>query len=103
MDKECDKDDNKLINRINDCLNIENNIKNIIEINYNIGKCYSEDINIQFFPEEDNINELEETIKKFGDISGDYFHFKFKQEIIIIFLIMAKMLQNQVVVISGFV
>ena len=34
-------DDNKLIERINDCLNIENNIKNIIEINEHIDKCNS--------------------------------------------------------------
>ena len=37
-------DDNKLIERINDCLNIENNIKNIIEINEHIVKCNSKKI-----------------------------------------------------------
>ena len=79
LNKEWDNNNDKLIDRINDCLNIENNIKNIIDINNNIGKCNSEEINIQFFPEDENINELEETIKKFGNIYEDYFHFKFKQ------------------------
>ena len=80
LDKDWDEDENKLISRINDCLNIENNIQNIVDINNNIKKCNSEEINIQFYPEEDNINELEETIKKFGDISeDDNFKFKFKQ------------------------
>ena len=58
LDREWDEDDNKLINRINDCLNIENNIQNIININNNIKKCNSVNININFFPEDDNIFEL---------------------------------------------
>ena len=34
-------DDNKLIEKINECINIEYNIKNIIEINESIEKCNS--------------------------------------------------------------
>ena len=80
LEKEWDEDENKLISRINDCLNIENNIQNIDDINKNIKKCNSEDININFVPEDDNINELEKSIKKFGEIfKDDIFHFKFKQ------------------------
>ena len=79
LDKEWNEDDNKIIRRINDCLNIENNIQHIININNNIDKCNSEEIKIYFFPEDENINELEESIKKFGDILEDNnFHFKFK-------------------------
>jgi len=52
-------DNNKLNNIINDCINIENNIKYIKEINDNIIKCKSEKVNIKFLPEEDNqINEF---------------------------------------------
>ena len=80
MEKEWDEDENKLISRINDCLNIENNIQNIDDINKNIKKSNSEDININFVPEDDNINELEKSIKKFGEIFiDDILHFKFKQ------------------------
>ena len=56
LDKEWNEDDNKIIQRINDCLNIENNIQNIININNNIDKCNSEEIKIYFFPEDENIN-----------------------------------------------
>ena len=80
LEKEWDDDENKLISRINDCLNIENNIQNIDDINKNIKKSNSEDININFVPEDDNINELEKSIKKFGEIFiDDILHFKFKQ------------------------
>ena len=79
LDKEWNEEDNKIIQRINDCLNIENNIQNIININNIIDKCNSEEIKIYFFPEDENINELEESIKTFGDIFEDEnFHFKFK-------------------------
>ena len=79
LDKDWDEDENKLISRINDCLNIENNIQNIVDINDNIKKCNSNEIKINFEPEDDNITELEENIKKFGYIHSDKFLFKFKQ------------------------
>ena len=79
MDKDWDEDENKLISRINDCLNIENNIQNIVDINNNIKKCNSDEIKINFEPENDNVTELEENIKKFGFIHSDKFLFKFKQ------------------------
>ena len=79
LDKEWDEDENKLVNRINDCINIESIIQNIIDINNNIEKC-NKDINISFTPEDDNVYELEESIKKFGEIlENNKLHFKFKQ------------------------
>ena len=63
--------DNKLNEKIYDCINIENNIKNIIEINENINKCNSKKINITFLPEEDKITEFLENIKTFGDIFNE--------------------------------
>ena len=82
LDNEWDNDDNKLINRINDCINIENNIKTIFEINENIEKYNSNKINIKFFPEDEKIiSELSELIKKYGEIvniSEENFMFKFK-------------------------
>jgi len=74
-------DENKLIERINDCINIEENIKNIIEINQNIEKKEIEKINIKFMPENEQNIEFIEHILKFGEIfneGDDKFKFKFK-------------------------
>ena len=61
--------ENKLNSLINDCLNIENNIENINKINKSLNKCNSFNFNIKFYPEEDGINQLLETIKNFGIIN----------------------------------
>ena len=73
--------DNKLIEKINDCLNIENNIKSIVEINENIKKCNSKKLNIKFLPENEDDIELIENIQKFGQIfneENNELKFKFK-------------------------
>ena len=75
-------DDNNLIERINDCINIENNIKNITEINEYILKCNSKKINIKFLPEDEQITGLIGHIKKFGEIFNEEdmkLKFKFRQ------------------------
>ena len=77
--EEWDDDQNKLKKRINDCVNIENNIKSIIEINESIDKCKSKKIDIHFYPEEEvQINEFLEKIIKFGEINDEEVGFKFK-------------------------
>ena len=48
LNQEWDNDNNKLIKNINDCLNIENNIKNIIDINECIEKSNINEIDIRF-------------------------------------------------------
>ena len=60
--------DNKLSLFLNVCINVENNIKNIMEINDNIKKCKnSESKKIDFFPkDEKSINNFLNNIKKFG-------------------------------------
>ena len=64
------KDKDKLNSLINDCINIENNINDINIINENIKKCNSiEDLNVQFNPQESEINKFLETIKKFGSLN----------------------------------
>ena len=60
---------NKLNSLINDCLNIDNNIETINKINKSLNKCNSFNFNIKFYPEENEINQLLETIKNFGMIS----------------------------------
>ena len=78
--------DNKNINLlINYCINIENNIKNIKEINKNIEKYISNKIYINFLPgKEDEINEFIKKIKIFGEIelkknNDNIFVFQFKE------------------------
>ena len=58
----------KLNSLINDCINIENNIKDIKKINENIKKNNLKEILIKFEPEEKEINNLLNEIKSFGDI-----------------------------------
>ena len=77
--KEWDEDNNKLNYKINDCINIENNIKNIFEINESINKCKSKKVDIHFYPEEEvQISEFLEKIKKFGEIKEGELEYKFK-------------------------
>ena len=69
IDKDWDND-NKLSAIINDCINIENNIKNINEINDKIKKFNNNDINIHLIHSEEN---LIKKIKIFGNITEDNF------------------------------
>ena len=78
LNEEWDNDNNKLIKRINDCINIENNIKKIIDINENIKKSNIKEVNIQFWPEDEHILKFIENIKAFGEITNEY-KFKFKE------------------------
>ena len=70
-------DEKKLSSIINDCLNIESDIKNINILKENIKKCNSnKDLEIYFSPEEDEINKFLDEIKNFGKI----FHCKRNEE-----------------------
>ena len=77
--KALDKDwnDNELNCVINDCIEIENNIKDINLINQNIQKSNSnKNKEIKFNPDEDGINNILEIIKNFGKISYKVFSFR---------------------------
>ena len=58
-------DNNKLIERTNDCINFEEKIKNIIEINENIKKCNIKKLNLEFLPEIEQSNDLLKNLEKF--------------------------------------
>jgi len=75
---------NKLNSLINDCLNIENNIKDINKIKENIKKNNSLKFELKFIPNEDEINQFLENIKKFGYINSKIFDSKieFDEELI---------------------
>jgi len=60
-------DNNKLISKIYGCIKIENNIEDINEINNNIKKANSFDIEAKFISKEE-INKFIEMIKSFGKI-----------------------------------
>jgi len=63
------EDEKKLSSIINDCLNIESDIKDINILKENIKKCNSnKDLEIYFSPEEDEINKFLDEIKNFGKI-----------------------------------
>ena len=54
---------------INDCINIENNIKSIKLLDQNMGKINNLKIDIKFYPQEEGITKFLNSIKKFGIIS----------------------------------
>ena len=63
--------DNKLSSIINDCINIEDNIKNIHIINDNIKKCkINIDIKFYFIPDAEDNDDFIKSIKTFGKIGN---------------------------------
>ena len=70
---------NELSVLINDCLNIENNIKELNIINEKLKYFRSNNLEFQFFPEEDVIIKLMKEIKKFWRIISNDSIFKFKK------------------------
>ena len=75
LDKE--RDDNNLYAYINDCINIENNIKKINVINENSNKFKNnKNIMIEFYPKEGTFNTFLETINSFGKINLKSFKFR---------------------------
>jgi len=74
---------NKLNSLINDCLNIENNIKYINKIKESISKNNSLQFEFRFIPYEDGINQFVENIKIFGYINSKIFDSKieFKEDL----------------------
>ena len=71
-------DDNQLNFIINDCLDIENNIKIIQEIRNAIENNNSLNIKINFNFSNEEINKLNNEIKNFGKVGPSYY-FKFKK------------------------
>ena len=61
-------DESKLNSLINDCINIENHIKDINNINENIKKFEVIETEIEFGPENDKVNNFLSIIKNFGHI-----------------------------------
>jgi len=83
LNEEWDNNKINLNSKINDCINIENNIKNINEINKSLEKCNSQRITIKFEPEKDEeINQFLEKFKVFGKINenveNNILKFKFR-------------------------
>jgi hypothetical protein len=62
LNQNWDNDNNKLAKNINDCINIENNIKSIIDLNEGIKKSNIQEVNIRFWPEDEQISKFIENI-----------------------------------------
>ena len=73
-----DWDENNIYSHINDCINIENNIKiiNIFKENINQLKASNES-NIIFTPNQNNLNDFLQTIKLFGELN--VYNYKFRK------------------------
>jgi len=69
-------DNNKLNSLIKDCLNFENNIKEINEIKENVAKFNVNELDLTFSPEENEINYIFDKIKKFGKTNYNKYSFK---------------------------
>ena len=70
-------DNNNLYSNINDCINIENNIKNINIINEIINKCdIKNKIEFNFSPKEIQLKEFMKSIEAFGKIYYNIYSFK---------------------------
>ena len=76
LDKEWDE--KHIYSYVNDCINIENNIKIINIINENINKLNKKNnkSNIKFNPNEDYLQDFLETIKSFGKVYEDKYCFR---------------------------
>ena len=71
------ENDNKLSSIINDCINIENDIQNINNINEKLILCKSNKSNVKFSSEDNENNKLVKIISEFGNIYfTDNFEFK---------------------------
>ena len=78
IDKELEN--NETISLINNCINIENNIKDINILNENIKTCNTKkDIKFKFFPQEEELEDFLEKIKLFGEIVSNNYTYKFKK------------------------
>ena len=80
IDELWNNENNKINSLINDCLNIENNIKEIKDINDKKEKLNSLKTNFEFRPDSKGINELLNEINKFGKI--EYSKYKIDSKII---------------------
>ena len=75
IDKEWDKND--LYSNINDCINIENNIKKINIINESIKKCKTDNkIKFEFSPKEESLNNFIKSISSLGKVHISNYTFR---------------------------
>ena len=81
---ENDYNEDKKVFLINDCIKIENNLKEINTLNENVDKFNKlNKLNIKFTPDEDEINSELERIKSFGKINLENLQFLFESSSII--------------------
>lgn len=76
IDKEWNENEKNLSKLINDCIIVENDKKDIDNINYNIEKCKNISCEFKFTPleKDEKFTELLKRIKKFGILSYKYYN-----------------------------
>ena len=71
--------DDKLISLVNDCINIENIVKDIKSLNNKVKRYSSINYKIDFFPKKGEIDFFSQKIKNFGKISHKNFKYSFRE------------------------
>ena len=80
INKQWNNNEDNLYSYINDCINIENNIKFINIINEKAMKLYKKDNNIiEFYPKEDSLNKFISAINTFGSIKCNSKPYRFRE------------------------
>lgn len=71
--------DDKLISLVNDCINIENTVKDIKALNNKVKRYSSINYKIDFLPKKGEIYYFSQKIKNFGKISHKIFKYSFRE------------------------
>ena len=71
--------DDKLISLVNDCINIENTVKDIKALNNKVKRYSSINYKIDFLPKKGEIDYFSQKIKNFGKISHKIFKYSFRE------------------------
>jgi len=71
--------DDNLIHLVNDCINIENTVKDIKSLNNKVKRCSAINFKIDFFPKKGEIDYFSQKIKNFGKISHKNFKYSFRE------------------------
>ena len=81
LNEEWENNNENINSKINKCINIENSVKEIKDLDENIKKYNSQKIEIKFITQKDDFQNIISKINEYGEINdnSDIFRFKFKE------------------------
>ena len=81
LNEEWENNNENINSKINKCINIENSVKEIKDLDENIKKYNSQKIEIKFITQKDDFQNIISKINEYGEIidNNDIFRFKFKE------------------------